>query len=671
MKKILYILGALVVGFIVFLAAMPFLLSAEFIEKKVVEAVKAQTGRSLSIGDGTRLSFFPSIGIRLNNVILSNPPDMARGDMLQARSIRLNLQLWPLLKKQIRVNEFILDRPIIALAVDKKGRANWKFGSGGAGPAGSGNDAPDMRPEDIRLGDIRIVNGIMGYADARTGFQGIVKNISISLGLPSLAEALNMDGQFDWKGRTIKINAWLKSPKAMMNKQFSPTRFSLSTKGLEASFEGNVTVISGVQLDGRLAFKTGSVRDLAGWLGAKLPTPGGFGAFSMQSKVNWKGSTLALNSFTMQLDGIRADGAALVRTGGKRPEIEATLAAGTININTYIGNRSGRAGAGDTPARSGWSTMPIDMSGLGAVDADLRLSAAEISYDKIKIGQSALAVTLSNGVLKADLGELQLYQGRASGKLTLDGRSKTPAFSVSMATSQVEALPLLSDAMDFNWISGRAAFSYSLSGRGKNQKQMISSLKGSGKFSFENGAIEGINIAQMFRGLKKGSLNGWSRAASSKTDFSILSGSFKIADGIVSNPDLKLNGPLVRLKGQGRIDLPRQWLNYRARPKLVASLQGQGGKEDLKGLTIPVRIKGPWSKPKIIPDLKGLLDDPDAVIKGARSAAKKAKALGKKLKALKKGEARDLIKGLIKNRSEGENKQDDPVGGLLKNLLSR
>ncbi len=667
MKKILYGFSALAFGLILLLAALPFVLSADFIEQKIVETVRDQTGRTLTIGDGTRLSFFPSIGIKLKNVTLSNPPNMGQGDMLQARAIRLNLELWPLLKKRIKVNEFILDHPIIALAVDRKGRANWVFGNGKTSAEAETGDGQVVLPEDIRLGDIRIINGILGYADARTKTQSIIKNISVSVHLPSLAEPLNMDGQFDWKGRTIMFKSGLKNPRAVMEKQFSPTRLEITTKGMETAFEGNLTVFSGVQVNGKLDFKTQSVRDLAGWLGVQLPTPVGFGAFSMQSKITWKGSTLALDNFSMLLDGIKAEGAALVRTGGKRPEIEATLAAGTINIDTYVGG--GPKNASPAPAQAGWSTTPVDLSGLDAVNADLRLSATKITYGKIKIGKSALAVTLNNGVLKADLGELQLYKGRASGKLTINGGKHIPAFAAAMSTSGVEALPLLSDAMDFNWISGKAAFSYSVSATGNSQKSMISSLKGAGKFSFQDGAIEGINIAQMFRGLKKGALNGWSRTPSAKTDFSILSGSFRIAKGIASNSDLKMNGPLVRLKGQGIVDLPRQYLNYKARPKLVATLKGQGGKDNLKGLTIPVKIKGPWSKPKIIPDLKGLLKDPDTLVKDAKSVVKKVKRIGKKLKTLKKSDAKALVKGLLDNVDNGA--RDDPVGGLLKNLLSR
>ncbi len=675
MKKIFYFLVTLLVLVVLGFTALRFFLSAEFVERKIVEAVRDQTGRSLSIGDGTRLSFFPSIGISLNNVTLSNPPDMADGDMLQARSLRINLELLPLLKKHIKVDEFILDRPIIALAVDRQGRANWNFASGAASVSGgeradaANAETTDIVPDDILLGDIRIINGILGYADAREGSQSIVKNIFISVSLPSLGDALEVDGRFEWKGRTVKIESWVKNPRAVLAKEFSPARLNIAAKGIEAVFDGNITIFNGVQADGSLSLKTPSVRDIAGWLGAELPTPKGFGAFSMTSNMDMKGNTLALSNLQMMLDGMKAEGGALVKTGGERPVIEATLAAGTININTYVaGNANSGGGGGGDASQSGWSNAPIDMSGLGALDADLRLSAAKITYNKIKIGKSALALTLNNGVLKADLGELQLYQGRASGRLALDGRRKTPAFSANITAEGVEALGLLGDAVDFNWVSGRGAFSINIASAGRSQRQMISMLRGSGNVKFENGAIEGINVAQMIRRLKKGSLQGWSRGAQVKTDFSILTGSFKISDGIVSNRDLKMIGPLVRLQGSGIVDLPGQWLDYKARPKLVASLKGQGGREDRKGLVIPVKIKGPWDNPKIIPDLKAMLEDPEALVKGAKSVVKKAKKLNKTLKKLKKGKAKDLIEGLINGDAGGG---DDPVGGFLKNLMKQ
>jgi AsmA protein len=66
------------------------------------------------------------------------------------------------------------------------------------------------------------------------------------------------------------------------------------------------------------------------------------------------------------------------------------------------------------------------------------------------------------------------------------------------------------------------------------------------------------------------------------------------------------------MTGVGNVDLPAQTLKFRTDPKLVASLEGQGGKADLKGLGVPVMVAGPWSKPSIYPDIEGILQNPVA-----------------------------------------------------------
>ncbi len=66
------------------------------------------------------------------------------------------------------------------------------------------------------------------------------------------------------------------------------------------------------------------------------------------------------------------------------------------------------------------------------------------------------------------------------------------------------------------------------------------------------------------------------------------------------------------MTGTGTVNLPAKQLNFRVDPQLVASLEGQGGQKDLAGLGVPVMIVGPWAKPKIYPDIKGILENPVA-----------------------------------------------------------
>ena len=79
-----------------------------------------------------------------------------------------------------------------------------------------------------------------------------------------------------------------------------------------------------------------------------------------------------------------------------------------------------------------------------------------------------------------------------------------------------------------------------------------------------------------------------------KTDFTELSGSFVINDGVLNNRDLKMLAPLVRVNGSGLVPLPQQAIDYDMTATLVATLEGQGGKDSLAGLPIPIKIKGPW-----------------------------------------------------------------------------
>ena len=66
------------------------------------------------------------------------------------------------------------------------------------------------------------------------------------------------------------------------------------------------------------------------------------------------------------------------------------------------------------------------------------------------------------------------------------------------------------------------------------------------------------------------------------------------------------------------MDAPVKQLNFRVDPRLVASLEGQGGKQDLTGLGVPVMISGAWGAPKIYPDIKGILENPTAAYEQLR-----------------------------------------------------
>jgi len=122
-----------------------------------------------------------------------------------------------------------------------------------------------------------------------------------------------------------------------------------------------------------------------------------------------------------------------------------------------------------------------------------------------------------------------------------------------------------------------------------------------------------VNIAALIR-KARAALKGQPAPAETgpnQTDFAALTGSVNVSDGLARNDDLLLQSPLLRVAGAGQTSLVDETIDYTLTTKLVGSLEGQGGKglEDLKGVEIPVKVGGTWSKPSYVPDVAAALSE--------------------------------------------------------------
>jgi AsmA protein len=154
----------------------------------------------------------------------------------------------------------------------------------------------------------------------------------------------------------------------------------------------------------------------------------------------------------------------------------------------------------------------------------------------------------------------------------------------------------------------------------------MANMQGTAFVNFQDGAIRGINVAQMIRSLTSGTLSGWQanqdNSREQSTDLSQLSASFRIDKGQAVTTDLNLTGPLVRVTGAGTIALDTKMMGFRVEPKLVMTTEGQGRAAEPVGFGIPVMIQGTWSQPRIYPDMAGMLDNPDAAYAKLREMGK-------------------------------------------------
>jgi AsmA protein len=310
---------------------------------------------------------------------------------------------------------------------------------------------------------------------------------------------------------------------------------------------------------------------------------------------------------------------------------------------------------GSTSAQP-WSSATIDVNGLNYIDLQVRVSAAELTIGNARFTPAAIDATLASGVLKAQVSNLGAYDGNANGDLTVDVTTANPAYTMRADLTGVRALPLMQGIADFDKIDGKMQTKISVRSSGTSQRAIMSNMAGTTFVVFQDGAIKGLNVAQMIRSLTASTLSGWQESEEKATDLSQLSASFKIDKGQAQTTDLNLVGPLVKMTGAGTIDLGTKQIGFRVEPKLVMTTEGQGRITDPVGLGIPVMISGPWGSPRIYPEMQGILDNPEA-------AYAKLKDMGKGLFGEKGAGLGAAIGSLLGGQKGTDGGQQGGAGG--------
>jgi AsmA protein len=138
-----------------------------------------------------------------------------------------------------------------------------------------------------------------------------------------------------------------------------------------------------------------------------------------------------------------------------------------------------------------------------------------VRYRDLDITKGDIKLTLLDRVLKLSTEKLTLAQGTIDSATTLDASSGGAKLDAHAAIAEVQARPLLKTFAGNDRLGGTIAFETTIKGNGKNEKELISSLDGTGHVKVTDGAIYGINLAQTLR--KAGTL-GFGSSTTEKTD---------------------------------------------------------------------------------------------------------------------------------------------------------
>jgi len=564
----LWSLVAVVVIGVSLVFVVPLLISADDVRNKLFAEIESATGYRLTVNGPLHISAFPMLKLVAEDVGVAQKTGADNAvDLATAKELHFGLALVPLFSGRVQVTEIALLQPVVRVP-EPAAKTGATGANGGARTSGT---SLATLLKSFGLDRLSIENGtvILRGAGGLPGKR--IEALSLEASLPAFDDPLSLDLKATFNGQPVHVTGAIAT--------FGPFLDGTAAQVL-------LDVDAPAQFPKRLAL-TGS--------------------------ATYTGDMFALDALTAKAGDTMVRGVLSADLSGALPQFKASLNGDSLNLDEFLGSSAkAPAGSGGDAGAGGWSDAKIDFSGLKTVDAQVNLNVEHLSYGAIKAGPIGVRAAVAGGKLKLELPNFQLYDGVGTGVMSVDATGKTPVQAFRFSLSNLNAYPFLDSVAGFQRIEGKAAIAIDLTASGASQRAIVSALNGTANFEFTDGAIRGINVARMVRNLGSATLSGWQAGDAEKTDFASLGASFKVAQGKAQTNDLHLSGPLMRVVGTGAIDLPAQTLNFRVDPRVVASIEGQGGDKDLEGLGVPVAINGPWTQPLIYPDIAGILENPQA-----------------------------------------------------------
>ena len=422
------------------------------------------------------------------------------------------------------------------------------------------------------------------------------------------------------------------------SQQLKLDNLKLQTLGTELTATVNgQQIIDKPKFNGTLNLAQLNLRQLLKQLAIEIPAtadPAVLQSIAMNLDFAATTENAEIPKLNLKLDDTTLTGSAGVNNFSK-PAIRFDLSIDGIDADRYLPPPAEEPEPAPQPAAKKELLLPdfeLPLEPLRELNLQGKLQLGKLKISGLHAADILLAIKARDGVLELDPLSTALYGGNLTTRLTLDARQDQAKMKLQTRLAGLQAGPLLKDLVKEDYISGKADINLNLRAQGATFLQLRKTMNGKAAFSFQNGAVKGINLGQMLRKAYATLSNQPlpKQDEPIKTDFSELGGTFTIVNGVVTNKDLSAKAPALRIRGEGTVNLVTEKIDYRISTSIVGTVAGQGGEnlDKLKGLTIPVRITGTFAKPKIKEDLTSALK-----AKTQAEIDKKKKELEAKLKA--------------------------------------
>jgi AsmA protein len=347
-----------------------------------------------------------------------------------------------------------------------------------------------------------------------------------------------------------------------------------------------------LRYEGALSLTPFNLRKLASRLGVPLPRSANSKAVRSiggKAKISGNSRSVKASAVTLKLDRSTITGDISVLDFASLA-LSFNVDVNRINIDDYLPPSAKRKTA--TPGAA-VTALPVDLVRSLNLDGELRIGKLEVSG--VKLSKVVVTAKAKSGLLKLSPLGAVLYQGRYDGNVTMDARGAAPRISLDETIKGVQIGALLKDVRGDAPLTGATDLRATLTATGGNTEVLKRTVDGKLSFAIRNGTLEKVDMVNSmcttlaaldFDNLNKKTITTGilglllnatkskpqtranAAGSSTRTEFTDMTGTAVIAKGIARNNDLVMVSPIVRVRGAGTINLPSDWLDYRAEAEL-------------------------------------------------------------------------------------------------------
>lgn len=566
---------------------------------KLESFISSATGYNVKLEGNISFQTLPSPKVFVERVVVE--PFAGKDNIFEAQNFSAEASLIGLLALRLDLENVALDNPVVKIYTYANGQKN--FDSGKKSSAGGPKDFGLV----TSLGVFNIKNAKISVLNEMEKSRREVTNLNMSIDGTALRNTqLDIKGVLD--GTPFSVNGTF----GLDNLQELNSRADMTFAESKVTVKGVISdIFTKPAYDGHLGLNlarpAATLQKLLQQSEAmNLP----FKNFTFLGNLTATAGQFKVENMEMTADEIKASGFMDYRMGDKTNDLNAKMRLESLNLDKLLAVTSGNAPKPEASDSSDpWDDSYIDFNKWRNTNAKVDLSVGEMTWNERPIRQATLRLNSQDGTLTLENLDMNIGSGfvRSTGRADL-GNPLRGQLDVKLEELPLNYLVSKEKAKLFDIpLNAEAQLLFA----GNSQMEMVKSLGGQIKLNANKGTIKGVNLVDLNKTLQAIFLG---KTVGGESSIQLFNANFTVENGVAKSDGVDLQSDPLVIKGAGKIDLPQKAINFKFRPMSSQRL----------GVLMPVNVVGPWSAPKIIPDImtpQGIVSAVGAVVGGPVGAA--------------------------------------------------